>query len=101
MPRPFAGRRNTRSGRGLFVFVIADAGGGRGAGAIDKLMYFACSGKLYLAGLAPAKAVAAAAKARLLTHLRQRGSQVTRPSAPSETLSLGDLSLLTPDFQKE
>ena len=74
---------------------------GRTPRAIDKLLYFACSGKLYLAGLAPAKAVADAAKAQLLTHLRQRGSEVRRPSAPSETLSLGDLSLLTPDFQKE
>lgn len=72
---------------------------GRTPRAIDKLLYFACSGKLYLAGLAPAKAVADAAKAQLLTHLRQRGSEVRRPSAPSETLSLGDLSLLTPDFQ--
>ena len=62
---------------------------GRTPRAIDKLMYFACSGKFYLAGLAPAKREASAAKDRLLTHLRQRGSQVTRPSAPSKTLSLG------------
>lgn len=71
-----------------FVRLMAEETG-RTPRAIDKLMYFACSGKFYLAGLAPAKHEADTAKAQLLTHLRQRGSPVARPSAPSETLSLG------------
>lgn len=53
-----------------FVRQLADDTG-RSPRAIDKLMYLACSGNFYLAGLAPPRGVARAGKEELLHHLRQ------------------------------
>lgn len=66
---------------------------GRTPRAIDKLMYLACSGKFYLAGVSPSKAAARANKQKLLAELSRRDTKVSRPADPSNPgLSLGNLS---------
>ncbi len=56
-----------------FVRRMADETG-RTPRAIDKLMYLACSGNFYLAGLAPTRGAAAGFKQRLLDKCRNRKS---------------------------
>lgn len=66
-----------------FVRAMAQATG-RTPRAIDKLMYLACSGKFYLAGIAPGKAQATRSKQSLLGAIRQLGA-----SQPSQASAAG------------
>lgn len=60
---------------------------GRTPRAIDKLMYLACSGKFYLAGIAPVKAQATRSKQSLLGAIRQLAASCSSQAAAADTLS--------------